>query len=331
MSSPPAVNAANTSAYLLSGTCSENGRTVDLRFDDGGGNRVNESALCGMGSWDQTADLSILNDGSITITANHSDDSSNDALQASITIAKDATLPTVAITPSTSINLANVSAYNLAGTCSENGRAVGLRFDDGGGSQVNESPLCSMGAWDQTTDLSVLSDGSITITADHSDDSSNDALQAGRTVIKDTILPTVGIMGSPPAVNVANTSAYLLSGTCSENGRAVGLHFDDGGGNQVNESPLCSMGAWDQTTDLSALSDGSITITANHSDDSSNDALQASNTVIKDTILPTVGIMSSPPVINAANTNAYLLSGTCSENGRAVSLRFDDGGGNQVQ
>ena len=60
-------------------------------------------------------------------------------------------------------------------------------------------------------------------------------------------------------------------------------------------------GAWDQTTDLSALIDGSITITANHSDDSSNDALQASSTVVKDTVLAKVGIMGSPPVINAAN------------------------------
>ena len=64
----------------------------------------------------------------------------------------------------------------------------------------------------------------------------------------------------------------------------VGLRFDDGRGNQVNESALCGVGAWDQTTDLSALSDGSITITADHSDDSSNDALQASSTVVKDTV-----------------------------------------------
>ena len=174
--------------------------------------RFNESPLCGVGGWDQTTDLSALSDGSITITADHSDDSSNDALQASSTVIKDSTLPTVAITPSPSINLANVSAYNLAGTCSENGRAVGLRFDDGGGNQVNESPLCSMGAWDQTTDLSALNDGSITIIADHSDDSSNDALQASSTVIKDTVLPTVGIMSSPPAINAAKYQCLLAVG-----------------------------------------------------------------------------------------------------------------------
>ena len=58
-----------SSAYLLSGTCSENGQVVELRFEDGGVNLVNESALCSLGSWDQTTDLSTLNDGSISITA----------------------------------------------------------------------------------------------------------------------------------------------------------------------------------------------------------------------------------------------------------------------
>src|SRR5665648_598563 len=48
---------------------------------------------------------------------------------------------------------------------------------------------------------------------------------------------------------------------------------------------------------------------------------QASTSVVKDTVDPTVAIISTP-VINNSNKASYTVSGSCSETGESVSIQI---------
>lgn len=306
ISSNPAINNTNKAAYTVSGTCSENGRAVSVNV---GG--VTGSPTCTALAWSSTLNVTAVGDNaSVSITANHSDAAGNAATQASTSVIKDTVIPTVAITTPVAINNANKASYPISGTCSENTRTVSVVV---GG--VSGTPTCTAGAWSTNLNVTAVGDGaSIAITADHTDAVGNNATQAIATAPKDTSNPTVAI-SSNTAINNTNKAAYPVSGTCSENTRTVSVVV---GG--VSATPTCSALAWSTTVNVTGVSDGaSIAITADHSDASGNTATQASTSVLKDTVIPTVAI-SSAPAINNANRTAYVVSGTCSENTRSVTV-----------
>gem|GEM_PF-2490722 len=306
ITSSPMINFTNKAAYVVSGTCSENTRSVSVNVAG-----VTSTPTCTTLTWSATLNVSAVADGaSVSITANHTDAVGNSATQASTTVVKDTSLPTVAISASPIINNSNKAAYTVSGTCSENTRAVSISV---GG--VTSTPTCTALAWSATLNVTAIPDSaSVSITADHADSSGNTATQATTTVLKDTSNPTVAVTSSP-LINNANKAAYVISGTCSENTRAVSISV---GG--VTSTPPCTTLAWSATLNVTTVADGaSVSITANHTDAAGNSATQASATAVKDTSNPTVAITSSA-VINNANKAAYVVSGTCSENSMVVSI-----------
>jgi hypothetical protein len=302
ITSSPTINNSNKASYTVSGTCSENTRTVSVNV---GG--VTSTPTCSALAWSATLNVTSVSDSvSVSVTANHTDSAGNIATQASVSIIKNTSLPTVAITSSPIINNTNKAAYTVSGTCTENARIVSVSV---GG--VSATPTCSALAWTTTVNVTAVADsGSVSITADHDDSDGNVASQASTTVLKDTVIPTVAITSSP-VINNSNKAAYPISGTCSENTRAVSVNV---GG--VTSSPVCTAGAWSSSLNLTAVADNaSVAATANHTDAAANAATQASTTITKDTSNPTVAI-TAPTVINNANKSAYAVSGTCSENTR---------------
>lgn len=309
----PAINNANKATYTVSGTCSENGRTVTVSVGGVGG-----APTCTAGSWSSTLNVTTPADNSaLPITADQSDAVGNAATQATRTVVKDTSNPTVAITSSPVINNANKNSYTVSGTCSDSGETVSVMVGI-----TSASDTCTLLTWSVTVNASGNSDSAtLLITADHVDAVGNNAVQAGTTVVKDTVNPTVAITSSP-AINNANKASYPLSGTCSENGRTVTVKV---GG--VSGTPNCSGGSWSTTLNVTSVGDSpSVAITADHSDAALNNATQASTTVVKQTALPTVAI-NAPTAINNANKNSYTISGTCSENGRVVTVNVGGGSG----
>lgn len=305
ITSSPVINSANATAYTVSGTCTENGQVVAVSV---GG--VIGSPACSGGAWSSTLNVSGLTDGTITITANHTDAAGNNATQASTTVNKTTTLPTVSISAPVAINNTNKSSYPIGGTCSVNGQPVTVSV---GG--ISGTPNCSGGAWSTILNVSGLADsGTVAITADHSDGVGNDAIQATASVVKDTFIPTVAISSSP-SINNANKATYTVSGTCSEDTRTVTLNVGGVGG-----SGTCNTGAWSATVNVTSVGDGgSVSVTANHTDAAGNSATQASTTVLKDTSDPTVAI-TNPGAINNINKSAFTVTGSCSENSRTVTV-----------
>ena len=308
--SPATVNIANASSYSLSGTCDEDG---NVSIDIGG---VTASGSCTSGLWTiSSVDVTSATDNAnVSITADMNDLAGNPATQASSSVLKDTVAPTIAISSAADINGSNQTSYSIIGTCSEEGQIVTVAI---GG--LSYTPSCSGGSFTTgSVDVSSLLDATgISITADISDTAGNPATQATDAVDKNVSVPTVTI-DVAPEISQANVTGYVTSGTCSENGQTVILNIGS-----INVNPNCSSGTWSSGfVDVSSLTDGSITITADHSNTDPTPAIQASVSVNKDTAGPTVTISSAPSITSANETN-YIASGTCSESGRTVDVYID--------
>lgn len=295
------ITSANQNNYVISGICSENG--IPVMVNIGG---ISLSPTCSANAWSTTAtDVSALADHpAIFITADQSDAAGNNANQASTSVEKNIATPVVEITNAISITQSNHTAYAISGTCSENGRIVSAVLGS-----ISVSSNCSGGFWSTSViDVSGESDStSFPITADHENTSGVAAIQASLTVVKDTMAPTV-IISSAPSITVENQTSYMISGTCSENGRTVAVYIDS-----LNFNPSCTSGAW--TTgfvDVSSLSDGSaIPVTADHDNASSTSALQATAIIVKSTLTPTVSNLS----VASSLTSSVDLTWTISDPG----------------
>ncbi len=284
ITSSPDITSANEATYLISGTCSEDGRTINVDIDG-----MTITTICSSGSWSiSPTDVSGLSDNTnLPITVDHSDIAGNNAVQVTTTVNKDTATPTVSITNSPDIDVSNHTAYVVSGTCTENGVIVNVNIDS-----INIQPNCSGGTWTTgNLDVSGLTDNSnLPITVDHST-----ATQAATTVNKDTTSSVVTISS---AVNItgANESSYVASGTCSDNGTAVTINISS-----LIYTPNCSSGSWTTgLVDVSSLADSaSILVTADHAT-----ATQASKVISKNTATPTVSSLSSPTTLtNSVDLN----------------------------
>ena len=271
------ITSANELNYSVTGTCSEDGRTVSVNIDG-----IILSPFCSSGSWTTgNIDVSgLLDNSSLPISANHNDLAGNTAIAASTTVDKSSSTPQVQITLSPDITSANVDSYQLSGTCTSNGVLVDINIG-----ALNFQPNCSGGTW--TTgfvDVSSVPDNvSLTITADH-----NSAVQASVNVAKDTLSATV-VISSAPNISSSNESIYIASGTCSNNGSIVDVYIDT-----LNFQPNCSGGSWTTgSVDASSIADGSVTITADHVT-----ATQAMKIISKNTSTPTISSLSVPTTLS---------------------------------
>ena len=303
------VNMANVSAFTVSGICSDNGQNVVLS------GAISATVACAAGAWSKTANLTAATDGTITVNANFSDAAGNPAVQATRNFTKDTVAPTIAfVSPSAGayINAANVTAFTVTGTCSENTRNVVVSGAAAG------TVVCAAGSWSISLDMSAAPAGSVSIAVDHTDAAGNPATQITRSFFKDVIPPTVAIT-APSAgsfVNSGNVTAFTVSGTCSDNGQNVVLS------GAISSTVVCAGNIWSKTADLTASSDGTITVNADFSDAAGNPATQSTRNFTKNTGVPAVAIASpaANSYINVANVSAVTVSGTCSENGQNVVL-----------
>jgi hypothetical protein len=299
--SPPGyVNAANAGGFIVRGTCSDDNRLVNL------GGSVTRSVNCSSGTYATSLDLSSFPDGLIPITADHADLAGNNASTVAINISKVTSNPTVSITSSGYINASSVNAYHVIGTCSENSQAVNIS------GSISGSTICTAGIFDLTLNMSGLPDGAVTLTAAHMSASFNQAPQSTVTLTKDTVAPTIVITSSTP-ISKQNVSSYTVSGTCSDSNRAITL------GGAVSGVASCTGSSFTASLNYASVPDGSVTLTAGMTDAAGNAAMVSTVSLVKDTVSPTVAITSTTAV-NRNNRASYAVTGTCSEDGRTISI-----------
>lgn len=303
------INITNKSSYDLSGSCSE---SSNVSVVIGSLNSIDTN--CVSGGWQLVGiDVSSLADSSsIIVTASQTDLAGNIGT-ASSSASKDIIPPSVTINvPS---NPTNNSSITVSVTFSE--QIEGLI--EGDFTLSNATILSSSLSTSDNINFSLTinpdSEGTVSVellAAVVNDLVGNNSLASSQeSFIFDQTPPTVSI-DSAPDVSISNLSSYTVSGSCSEDGRDVSLNIGS-----VGINVACSSGQWIKSNlDLSsfALSEGILNVTVEQTDAAGNQSIQVSQSVVKDTLAPTVTI-SSPANINLTNHLSYSLSGTCSELG----------------
>ncbi|MDF4221867.1 Ig-like domain-containing protein [Maribacter sp. M208] len=334
------VNASEDKNVTISGTTTdvEDGQTVTVTFSDGT-NTVTTTATVTGNAWTAAdADLSGLNNGAITVTADVTDVALNPATD-NDPVTLDNTLPTINITtPIEGDNIVNASEdknVTISGTTTdvEDGQTVTVTFSDGTNT-VTTTATVTGNAWTAAdADLSGLNNGAITITADVTDVALNPATD-NDPVTLDNTLPTINITTPIEGDNVVNASEdndVTISGTTTdvEDGQTVTVTFSDGT-NTVTTTAIVTGNAWTATdADISGLTNGPITVTADVTDVALNPATD-NDPITLDNTLPTIDIttpIEGDDLVNAAEDGDVTISGTTTdvEDNQTVTVTFSDG------
>lgn len=310
------INAAEKGADLvLSGTTSnvEENQTVTITF----GGKSYTATVDAEGKWTATvpsADLTGLKDGDASVQVSITNAHGNSA-SAGREYSVDATAPTVTIDTVAGDNVINGSeaaaGVAISGTTTaEVGQTVTVTF--GGNSytaQVQQGGVWSVNV--PGTDLSALADNGYTVQVSVSDAAGNPG-SAGKAITLDTTPPTVSfnvVAGDDVINSVEHGQAQIVSGTAT--GASVGDKLIITIGSNQYTTTVDASGKWSvgvPASDISALTDGTVTLSATITDSAGNSSTQTHDVVVNTaSVALTVNTLSGDDVINAAEAGASLV------------------------
>ncbi|MCR1026920.1 VCBS domain-containing protein, partial [Cellulophaga baltica] len=320
------VNAIEDGDVTISGTTTdvEDGQIVTITFNDGTNPIVTTTATVTGNAWTATdADISGLDNGNITVTADVTDFGGNPASDTE-TIVLDNTTPTIDITTPIEgdgiVNATEDGDVTISGTTTdvEDGQTVTVTFNDGTNPVVTTTATVTGNAWTATdADISGLNNGNITVTADVTDVALNPATDT-ETIVLDNTLPTIDIttpIESDGIVNATEDGDVTISGTTTdvEDGQTVTVTFNDGTNPVVTTTATVTGNTWTATdADISGLDNGNITVTADVTDVALNPATDT-ETIVLDNTLPTIDIttpIEGDGIVNASEDGDVTISGT---------------------
>ena len=184
--SAPHITNENMANYPLSGTCTEDGKNVEVTLSRGVKKKTQSTTPCtGSGTWSvESFDISGLDTGTVTITATHettiTNDDGSETFSATPATQNVNRLPYVTISARDDITVGNAGTFTVSGTCSENNQPVKVivkvkgsadKFAETGANSVADI-ICAGNAWSWEVNLgndrTLLPTGEVTITVDHS-------------------------------------------------------------------------------------------------------------------------------------------------------------------
>ena len=332
------VNGANQAGVSFTFAAAEVG--ADFAYSiasDGGG-----AAITGTGTivtaTDQVTgiDVSALGDGTLTLTVALTDVPGNTGPNATDTTTKDATAPAgyTAAFDQDPVNGANQTgvSFTFAGAEVGAGFAYSIASDGGGAAITGTGTIAT--ATDQVTgiDVSALGDGTLTLTVALTDVPGNTGANATDTTTKDATAPagyTVAFDQDP--VNGANQTGVSFTFAAAEVGAGYAYSIaSDGGGAAITGTGTIAT-ATDQVTgiDVSALGDGTLTLTVALTDVPGNTGANATDTTTKDATAPAgYSVSFDQDPVNGANQAAmsFTFAGAEVGAGYAYSIASDGGG-----
>ncbi len=202
------INASNAGSYTFSGTCSENGQSVNITGS------AASSTTCTSGSWLKTMDLSSLSDGVVNFTVGISDVAGN-AASSSVNLNKDVILPSVTLTSYTGGQvIAGGSVANITWTGSDNNALpatpVSIDYSTNSGSTWSSvaSNIANSGSYSWSTP--VITSGSVRFRLTIKDSAGNIKTAASAS--------DVAINSTPPTISLTSlTGGQYLSGGSAQN------------------------------------------------------------------------------------------------------------------
>ncbi|HDN2518049.1 TPA: Ig-like domain-containing protein [Enterobacter hormaechei] len=310
------INAAEKGADLvLSGSTSnvEENQIVTITF----GGKSYTAKVDADGNWTAnvpSSDLAGLKDGDASVQVSITNAHGNSA-SAGREYSVDATAPTVTIDTVAGDNVINGSeaaaGVAISGTTTaEVGQTVTVTF--GGNSytaQVQQGGVWSVNV--PGTDLSALADNGYTVQVSVSDAAGNPG-SAGKAITLDTTPPTVSfnvVAGDDVINSVEHGQAQIVSGTAT--GASVGDKLIITIGSNQYTTTVDASGKWSvgvPASDISALTDGTVTLSATITDSAGNSSTQTHDVVVNTaSVALTVNTLSGDDVINAAEAGASLV------------------------
>ncbi|MBE3151447.1 Ig-like domain-containing protein [Enterobacter cloacae complex sp. P30BA] len=329
------INAAEKGADLvLSGSTSnvEENQTVTVTF----GGKTYTAKVDADGNWTATvpsSDLAGLKDGDASVQVSVTNVNGNSA-SAGREYSVDATAPTVTIDTVAGDNVINGSeaaaGVAISGTTTaEVGQTVTVNL--GGNSytaQVQQGGVWSINV--PAADLSTLADNGYTVQVSVSDSAGNPG-SAGKAITLDTTPPTVSfnvVAGDDVINSVEHGQAQVVSGTAT--GASVGDKLVITIGSNQYTTTVDASGKWSvgvPASDISALTDGTVTLSATITDSAGNSSTQTHDVVVNTaSVALTVNTLSGDDVINAAEAGASLvINGSSAQfaNGTQVTITLN--------
>ncbi|HDT5004858.1 TPA: Ig-like domain-containing protein [Enterobacter hormaechei subsp. steigerwaltii] len=329
------INAAEKGADLvLSGSTSnvEENQTVTITF----GGKSYTAKVDADGNWTATvpsSDLAGLKDGDASVQVSVTNVNGNSA-SAGREYSVDATAPTVTIDTVAGDNVINGSeaaaGVAISGTTTaEVGQTVTVNL--GGNSytaQVQQGGVWSINV--PAADLSTLADNGYTVQVSVSDAAGNPG-SAGKAITLDTTPPTVSfnvVAGDDVINSVEHGQAQVISGTAT--GASVGDKLVIMIGSNQYTTTVDASGKWSvgvPASDISALTDGTVTLSATITDSAGNSSTQTHDVVVNTaSVALTVNTLSGDDVINAAEAGASLvINGSSAQfaNGTQVTITLN--------
>ncbi|HFK7269416.1 TPA: Ig-like domain-containing protein [Enterobacter asburiae] len=310
------INAAEKGADLvLSGSTSnvEENQTVTITF----GGKTYTAKVDADGNWTATvpsADLAGLKDGDASVQVSVTNAHGNSA-SAGREYSVDATAPAVSIDTVAGDNVINASeaaaGVAISGTTTaEVGQTVTVTL--GGKSytaQVQQGGIWSVNV--PGADLSALADNGYTVEVSVSDAAGNPG-SAGKAITLDTTPPTVSfnaVAGDDVINSVEHGQAQIVSGTAT--GASVGDKLVITIGSNQYTTTVDASGNWSvgvPASVISALNDGTVTLSATITDSAGNSSTQTHDVVVNTaSVALTINTLSGDDVINAAEAGSSLV------------------------
>ncbi|MCK6803983.1 Ig-like domain-containing protein [Enterobacter cloacae] len=317
------INAAEKGADLvLSGSTSnvEENQTVTVTF----GGKSYTATVDADGNWTATvpsADLAGLKDGDASVQVSVTNAHGNSA-SAGREYSVDATAPGVTIDTVAGDNVINGSEASAGVTVSgtttaEAGQTVTVTL--GGNSYTAQ--VQPGGTWSvsvPSADLSALADNGYTVQVSVSDTAGNPG-SASKAITLDTTPPTVSfnvVAGDDVINSVEHAQAQIVSGTST--GANVGDKVVITLGSNQYTTTVDVSGNWSvgvPASVISALNDGTVTLSAIITDSAGNSSTQTHDVVVNTaSVALTINTLSGDDVINAAEaTTSLVINGSSAQ------------------
>ncbi|EPS0555163.1 Ig-like domain-containing protein [Enterobacter roggenkampii] len=310
------INAAEKGVDLvLSGSTSnvEENQTVTVTF----GGKTYTAKVDADGNWTATvpsADLAGLKDGDASVQVSVTNAHGNSAT-AGREYSVDATAPTVTIDTVAGDNVINGSeaaaGVAISGTTTaEAGQTVTVTL----GGKSYTAQVQQGGVWSVNvpgSDLTALADSGYTVQVSVSDAAGNPG-SAGKTITLDTTPPTVSfnvVAGDDVINSVEHGQAQIVSGSAT--GANVGDKLIITIGSHQYTTTVDASGNWSvgvPASVISALTDGTVTLSATITDSAGNSSTQTHDVVVNTaSVALTVNTVSGDDVINAAEAGSSLV------------------------
>ena len=238
------------------------------------------------------------------------------------------------------VNIANQTAASFTFAAAEVGTDYAYSItSSGGGAAVTGSGTIAT-ATDQIAglDLSGLGDGTLTLSVTLTDAATNAGAAVTDTTTKDATAPAgYTVSFDQGSVNAANQTAMSFSFAGAEVGAdyTYTIISDAGGAPVTNTGTIVTMTDVISGLDLSGLGDGTLTLTVSLTDPAGNTGSDATDTIAKDTVAPSIAIttpVSGDGLISNAEAGTVVLSGTTTGllDGAVVTVVVNDGAAGSV-